>query len=293
MNQPSDAKSNPFKLENFVKIASICAAVIYGVLFIGYRTYFHELGITPEDIGVGSAFVLVRSIGFIALAIGAVALMASIVGVLSHMSSMRKADASSRGTSTRTLRRWLRDQRRYIPWLLRFAALAAGLMGYLAALKPWSWPLWWSIVVCLVLLGLAWVVEHVAGRQNPAVGLVIALAISILIAVVLPAVLIYFRAHDLADSALRGTVVKPYSILFGSIPVLDVSSDEVDVEWVCTGKKRPSVFDGRDSNTGELLAENPTSVFVRMDPEGKTPIVKLPADCVVTTRHEHTPALNG
>ena len=131
----------------------------------------------------------------------------------------------------------------------------------------------------------------------------IAIGISILIGVVVPGVFIYFRAHDLADSALRPLkgsppdfpVVKPYSILDDSIPVLDVSSDKVDVEWICTdkNKKRPSVFDGRDMSPGELLGESPTSLFVRMDPPGKTPIVKLPAECVVTTRHEDTPAPNG
>ena len=81
---------NPFTVEVFLKTASFCAAVIYVVLFIGYRKYYNELGITPEDIGVGSAFVLVRSIGFIALVIGAVLLVGSIVNVLDSMSKDRK-----------------------------------------------------------------------------------------------------------------------------------------------------------------------------------------------------------
>ena len=153
------------------------------------------------------------------------------------------------------------------------------------------------------LLFVAWVVERIAGRQKTAVGLSIAIAACILIAIVVPGLFVYIRAHDLADSAFRnpvvkGTpprvsfpVVKPYSILDNSIPVLDVSSDDVDVEWICTDKNkmRPSVFDGRNMSTGELLGENPTSIFVRMDPQGKTPIVQLPAECVVTTRYEDTP----
>jgi predicted histidine transporter YuiF (NhaC family) len=95
-NEHTTGKSNPFSLERFAKIASFCTAVIYGVLFIGYRTYYHELGITPEDIGVGSAFVLVRSIGFIALVIGAVLLVGLTVNVLDSMSKDRKKDAEKR-----------------------------------------------------------------------------------------------------------------------------------------------------------------------------------------------------
>ena len=39
--------ANPFTLENFVKLTAFSAALIYGALFIGYRMYFNELGISP------------------------------------------------------------------------------------------------------------------------------------------------------------------------------------------------------------------------------------------------------
>lgn len=84
--------ANPFTLENFVKLTAFSAALIYGALFIGYRMYFNELGISPEDVGIGSAFVLVRSIGFIALAVGAVALVAATVGVLEIMQERSKPE---------------------------------------------------------------------------------------------------------------------------------------------------------------------------------------------------------
>jgi hypothetical protein len=309
LNQDSNGRSNP--LDFFIKTAPLCAAVIYGVLFIGYRTYYNELGINPEDVGVGSTFVLVRSIGYIALAVAAVAVVAAIVGVLEKMQKMReeeeqaRKDKKAQGITIQeiTLRQWLRHPSKFIPWLeqqmpytpwtVLFVFLAAVLMGYLLALKPWSWPILWIAVIWVVLVVLAWIVERVSPKRVVAVGVFI----SILIAVVVPMIFIDFRAHDLADSALKvdalkGTVVKPYSILLGIIPVLDVSSDDVDIQWICSDsdKKRPSVFDGRDTSTGELLGENPLNLFVRMDPEGKTPIVTLPAECVVITRYKDIPA---
>jgi hypothetical protein len=243
--------------------------------------------------------------GFIVLAIGAVALVLSIVFVLDQMAkkSMDNQPATNNSMDNQPatnnpvqrlkyLGQWSWNKKR-IPWFLALAFLAVLLLSYLFALKPWYWPVWKIVVVWIVLLFVAFVVMIVAVVQEPAVGLGIVTAVSIVIAVILPGISVYFRAHDLADSALRSTVVIPYSILFGSIPVLDVSSDEVDVEWICDDKVKhlPSVFHGRPMSKGELLGESPTSLFVRMDPEGKATIVKLPAECVVTTRYRDIPAL--
>jgi len=77
--------SNPFTLQNLARLGALSAPLVYAALFVGYRTYYAKLGINPEDLGISTTFVLVRSIGFIALAIAAVALVASIVGVLETM----------------------------------------------------------------------------------------------------------------------------------------------------------------------------------------------------------------
>jgi hypothetical protein len=51
----------------------------------------------------------------------------------------------------------------------------------------------------------------------------------------------------------------------------------VNVEWICQGDRTlPSVFHNQYLNKGLLLmGESPSSLFVRMDPDGKIPIVKL------------------
>jgi hypothetical protein len=97
LNQDSKGWVNSFTLDIFVKVTAFCAAVIYGALFIGYRTYFNELGINPEDVGVGSTFVLVRSIGFIVLAVGAVAVVAMIIGVLETMQNKTDSEPHRAG----------------------------------------------------------------------------------------------------------------------------------------------------------------------------------------------------
>lgn len=53
-----------------LKVFAIAGTFIYGSLFLGYQSYYSDLGIHPEDVGVNHAFVLVRSIGFILLAAG-------------------------------------------------------------------------------------------------------------------------------------------------------------------------------------------------------------------------------
>lgn len=156
------------------------------------------------------------------------------------------------------------------------------LVGYLFLLRPPNCPVWVVLLVAAVLGFLAWVVERVPPDAAKPVGVFLA----ILIAMVIPTVFIALRAHYLAEVALKGEPVQPFTI-FAAVPVLDVSSDPVDVEWICSNNKnRPSIFDQKAVSKGMLLGQSPSTLFVRMDPVGAAPIVKLPAECVVVTRRD-------
>jgi hypothetical protein len=280
----NETSSNPFTLENFVKITAFSAAAIYGALFIGYRRYFAELHISPEDVGIGSAFVLVRSIGFIVLGVGAVLLVAAIVGDLYMLRTegIKPKESNPEKMWLRRLRRWVWRWR----WLLLLPVLVALLMWYLYLLRPPYWPLLGVFGTGVVLLIVAAVVSLVDQKYRNGVGLLI----SVLIAMVLPTLFITARAHAMADVALKsdvvtGGVVEPFSIL--GIPVLDVSTEKVDVQWICNQKDAPYVFHGKPTSAALLLGETSSSLFVRIDPPNTAPpIVKLPAECAVAIRHE-------
>src|SRR5271166_784413 len=52
-----------------LKYSGLAGGIMYAALFLGYRTYYNNLGIRPEDVGVNNTFILVRSIGFVLLAV--------------------------------------------------------------------------------------------------------------------------------------------------------------------------------------------------------------------------------
>jgi hypothetical protein len=155
--------SNPFTVENFVKLTAFSAAAIYGALFIGYRRYFAELGISPEDVGISSTFVLVRSIGFIVLGVGAVLLVGTIVGDLIMERTQRAKRKENNPETVRETKRW----KRLLKWLwqwrwrLLYPVLVAVLMWYLYLLRPPYWPSWQVFGIGIILLIVGWFVSLV------------------------------------------------------------------------------------------------------------------------------------
>jgi hypothetical protein len=288
------APSNPFTLQNLAALGGLSAPLVYAALFVGYRTYYAKLGINPEDLGISTTFVLVRSIGFIALAMAAVALVASIVGVLETMAlppERKTVPTDTPSQSQPRLQRWvstlLEQLRRPAIRATVLVGLLAGLLfWYLYALRPPNLPLSHMVMAWFAMLIGALITALVPRQSITFVGV----SIAVVIALIVPTWLIRDWALQKADVALtsdivKGPEVRPFS-LSDVIPVLDVSTEMVNVEWICSGDKhRPSVFDGKDTSSAILLGETSSSFFVRMDPPGTTPIVKLPAECTVATRN--------
>jgi len=164
--------------------------------------------------------------------------------------------------------------------------LAGLLLWYLYVLRPPNLPLSHMFMAWVAMLIGALITAAVPREYITIVGVSIALVIALIV----PTWLIRDWALQKADEALtsdvvNGPVVKPFS-LSDVIPVLDVSTEMVNVEWICgADKRRPNVFDGKDTSSAILLGETSSSLFVRMDPPGTTPIVKLPAECAVATRN--------
>ena len=113
----------PFEVavETVLKALAIAGALVYGALFLGYRNYYSALGLSPEDVGVSNTYVLVRSVGFIALmALPAVALM-----LVARINSGYESGPVTRGD----VARWA-----------AMMALGLAIAGYLAIFTPEGWP---------------------------------------------------------------------------------------------------------------------------------------------------------
>ena len=54
-------------MEALGKFATLGGIVLYGALFLAYQTYYSGLGVRPEDVGLSYAYILVRSLGFLAV----------------------------------------------------------------------------------------------------------------------------------------------------------------------------------------------------------------------------------
>jgi 1,4-dihydroxy-2-naphthoate octaprenyltransferase len=113
-----------------------------------------------------------------------------------------------------------KQKRQWWAWLLLYILLGVGLValavGYLLALRPPDWPVfgWKMIASAITLMACAAVTILVPKEHINSVGVLI----SILLAVIGPTVFITARARDLADDAMSGKVVHPFSILQVSRP---------------------------------------------------------------------------
>ncbi|WP_142305281.1 hypothetical protein [Mycobacterium intracellulare] len=263
----SSQKSVPEKVGEYLKALAVVGTFSYGALFVGYRAYYRVLGIPPEDVGVSHAFILVRSIGYIVL----VACLVILVAI--YVLLMRNPKITKRDT-------------------LGTIALSMIIGWYIYWLFPRS--LLRDVVIFVgVVIAAALLADAIqTGRRRKAwyTGLVI----TFLLAILLPAAAISWRAQELARKSLDGETVEPITLL--GVPLLDVSTDYIHATWICAEAQRPPVFNRFRNNIlkGTSLGETSTSFFMliqRTSAERQnhpnrpsSMIVKFPQNCVMVSR---------
>ena len=86
-------------IDEAAKLLAGFGLVLYGILFLAYRAYYSSLSIDPEDIGITSSFLLVRSVSLALLVLVLSPIIASVLsGTLAAAGSFARKGWSYRVT---------------------------------------------------------------------------------------------------------------------------------------------------------------------------------------------------
>lgn len=252
-----------------LKYSALAGAIIYSCLFLGYRKYYSLLGIRPEDVGVNHTFILVRSIGFVVVAV-----ICTLLAIL--------------------LTAWFNLVLRQRPWRRRHAIHIAAVVAvwlivsvcFLAFDYPQSaLAAWMGAVLTIACIAMAQCSHNsLRDRYIANAGLFIAAVTIVLVPVLVAIISAYIRA----GLVQHGKESTPVTIL--GIPLLDVSAEKVHVTWICQDSQRPATFRQSQDSTidGILVGETGTSYYIHLgnqDQPASSKIVKIPQSCAFLT-HE-------
>jgi hypothetical protein len=201
-------------IDDIAKIVAFVSVLLYGILFIGYRTYYEFLNISPEDVGVTSTFVLVRSPGFIALFLTTnwALTMFLIIPIWSY------ARSDDRAMLLRTHRTGM--------IVIGVAVLAT--LFFLDFPFPILAPLLVPLIIGVAVAFFAGATERSTSStdRHAPVPLIV---FTVILSLVATAILVFEAASEKGRAALAGESVDPMN--FEGIPVLDVAAPSVEIYW--------------------------------------------------------------
>ncbi len=208
--------------EELVGLLALSSALLYGALFLGYHSYYSKLGLAPEDVGVNNTYILVRSPGFVVLALMLAYVHAIGIGLL--------------GPPAATIGGRVGQVVLAVLMLLSYAFLVLTLIpSPRVALAFW--------------LAFAASVFAFRRRAENIEVLWLGVGLSILLSVAV----VVTRGNDLAEQALDGLTVTPYRV--AGVPTLDVSADRVCLTWLGPKAQRPASFGGSASMDGLYIGD--------------------------------------
>lgn len=266
MGRAKSAKSNPtplLPLDTALKVAPLVGGVLYAALFLGYREFYSHFSIQPEEVGVTYLFVLVRSVGFLALA-------AAVTGVLIVTWSL--GDLSGSGEMRAT------PLRRGVAF-----AVQAMLGLVLALLAPPDWPPVVLVVASIAIVLTSLLLLEVSQRRRDGKRTALA-AVLLIYSLIVPCVMVIGWGDYMGRTARAGVPVQPFTVL--SIPILDIDASPVEAMWIGPVQQRPAgLFDDRSGVAeGLYLGENTKVLIMVLTREGEAPrIVRLPIPSIVST----------
>ncbi|MGD1237503.1 hypothetical protein [Mycobacterium seoulense] len=267
-------------LENLTKLTALAAGAVFGALFNGYRTFYHKLGISPEQVGVTHTFILVRSVGFIVITGLIFAAWITTTSLVIRLM----------GTRRRTRVR--------VSYAYNFGfGLLFGVCIYACLSNELSLfqKIGFGLAVLFVSLLAAVVAVNCSAADRARIGLIVA-ALGAFLA---SAAFLQYKAGRLADTVNSDHPVTPY--LFFTVPLLDVSSDPVRASWMCPEAQKPAAFRKNQKTDwwepddptlrGMLIGESDKNDIIRLwDPsKSRYEFVSLPQNCTVLTRGQGPP----
>jgi hypothetical protein len=132
-------------IDDLAKLVAVASAVLYGILFLAYRSYYAAVDINPEDVGITNSFVLARVFGFILIMFMGSAIVAGYLFIATGLKA---------GPDT-----WP-DRLRYVG----APVLGAALSVYFYYLFPASSP-WWPFLVFSVLAAISFALSFI--KRSP------------------------------------------------------------------------------------------------------------------------------
>jgi hypothetical protein len=252
-------------LDDVTKILALSGGLLYGVLFMAYRAYYDAVNLSPEDVGVDTVYVIVRSPGFIIVTIAAAAIVQ-----LNDWGYNRYQDASGWKTVL------------YAP-LSVVVSLALSAYVYALSSGPILFNTLLGVGVFLTMLGIAQWSRSLRSKSQATASRIVRVTGAGVLAVALPAFLLISDASALGQRAARGYATNSIQIL--GIVILDVSAPTVNVLWSDTKSAHPAYF-GSSSASPEpaealLLGQTGTSVVVNLAYNSSLRIVRFDARQVV------------
>jgi len=246
------------------KVAGGLSVIVYGALFLAYRTYYAPLNLSPEDAGVTSSFVLVRSIGFVVLVIIASAPPLVAFALLNEWERRR----GNPGGVAAALRRYSNYRypglrRAYVVTIALTACYAWYLFAFFGVPVQGGPFAIVTIVLAIMLVLLA--VMRWSANLAAFQWLTVCATISVT-AVVLPLALTIATADDYGAMAKSGQSIASFDV-FG-LPVLDVSAPPISVIWADPRTPHATeIFGTQPGPTpvrGILIAQTNNAIYVNV-----------------------------
>jgi hypothetical protein len=261
------------------KGVAVGAATLYGALFLAYRTYYAAISADPEDMGVTSTYVLVRSpIYILTLLIIALAVWWACD------SCTQAAGAPPRQSAQRIIRQVLPPVAATSVIIVSFAHFLCGpsLSWLLPSLRG---PAVYVPYVLLFMLGPLTYVPALAyrrlalqcrERQAMITGRNLSIMVVVAVALILPCSALMLRANYMASLARSGI---PFSsVEYLHIPLLDIEAVPVTIDWIGPPSQRPPELFGSNSLQsahGLLLGRSQSAAIVRFDSGRQAKMVRL------------------
>jgi hypothetical protein len=269
---------------------------------MAYRAYYDALNLSPEDVGVDTAYVLVRSPGFVLMTIGAAFLAYWGIGSFeSYLAKPEKLlEPGSRFAFPRfvvwfliSLGAWVFS----IFCLLTFYVVQFyGDMENLAASSQGNRMFGTLFIILSIIFATIRIVPDLLSKVAPnrinslnvgRVARYLQVGLALVITVLLPAVLVVGRAESLGHRAASGDSVRPVQV-FG-IVILDVSAVPVDLVWSDPKTPHPPYFGSTAVSvpvSGTLLGQTENSIVANVSYAGRFRIVRFDARQVIVEYKE-------
>jgi hypothetical protein len=232
-------------LDDVTKILILSGGLLYGIQFMAYRTYYDALNLSPEDVGVDTAYILVRSPGFVFLTLSFIlyAGMSTALGTLGLKYGLKYL---LRENAIPGLGRKPDGSRRRVAPGAVIALITGSLIGValITALSFWistnyprrTLPSFYlggestGSTIAMLAIGSASLAILWIGRRKRILPLryLVAIALGILIIGGMTTLLLD-QAQIRGQKAADGEVVEPLQFL--GFVVLDVSSPKVNAMW--------------------------------------------------------------